>query len=137
MQDNTYWTKQNVTQKEVDMYRHVQQLGIVNIPEFISYSNGNMVTKAINSLNVADMYTDDATKVDSDVFDSIRSMIKIMYCNGIVYPDITGYNFISHQGKVWIVDFEHAHRIGERDEDPFVKDFIYGKKRVEWNSTFL
>ena len=137
MNDNVIWTKHGVSKKEADMYCFVYKLGIVNIPDFISYNdNGDMTTVAIDSVNVADMYTDDAKKVDSDVFEAIRSIVKTLYSNGIVYPDITGYNFIEHKGKVWIIDFEHAHLIGDKEEDPFVEYFIKNTKK-EWNPTFL
>jgi hypothetical protein len=45
------------------------------------------------------------------------------------YPDITGYNFIEHNNKLWIIDFEHAHI-----RDTFVDKFIHG--RNTWNPRF-
>lgn len=58
---------------------------------------------------------------------NITTISLALYNHGIVYPDITGYNFIESQGKIWIIDFEHAYTV-----DPFVIQFI--RERGEtWN----
>ena len=65
----------------------------------------------------------------------IQKIVKTLYDNNIVYPDITGYNFIEVDGKVWIIDFEHAEfKPLVTDEDEHVKLFINGYN--EWNPEF-
>jgi tRNA A-37 threonylcarbamoyl transferase component Bud32 len=54
--------------------------------------------------------------------------------NNIEYPDITGYNFIEHDNKIWIIDFEHSSFINKTMKDPFVNKFIGGSNK--WNPEF-
>jgi hypothetical protein len=68
-----------------------------------------MRTRKINALSVADMYGADFEKVPATIISQIRDIIKKLYQAGIIYPDITGYNFIQDSNdRVWIVDFEHC-----------------------------
>ena len=58
-------------------------------------------------------------------------------CANIIYPDITGYNFIEHDNKIWIIDFEHSFfrtKDKENVNEKFVKKFI--QNPLEWNPYF-
>ena len=81
-----------------------------------------MTTELIESLNIADQYTDDAEAVPDNIYQSIVNTIKILFKNGIVFPDITGYNFIYNDDKLWIIDFEHA--VDIINAAPIHKDFV-------------
>ena len=104
------YSKFNAEASEHDMYQYVVSLGIVNIPRLVTYDTERkiMTTELIESLNVADMYTDDPTMVPDYIWQLIVLTIVTLRSNGIIYPDITGYNFIYHDEKLWIIDFEHA-----------------------------
>lgn len=126
--------------EEYRMYKYVLDLGIVNIPPIVNYNKKTRVldTIKINEMNVADLYSDDPDEVPKEVFDKIRAIIIKLYENNIIYPDITGYNFIKSGDNIWIVDFEHASCIIDRKEAnkkyPFVDKFINGLN--SWNPFF-
>ena len=132
--DNIY-TKLNVKQHEYNMHKYVYSMNIVNTPEIISYDKETqiMVMNKINNMCISDMYGEKASDIEDDLFDKIRDIIKKLYCNNIMYPDITGYNFIEYDNKVWIIDFEHS-QISNKTTDKFIDKFINGLN--QWNPRF-
>jgi len=127
------YTKYGVKQHEYDVHKYVYNLKLekVNVPKIISYDKQKeiMVMHKINALNLSDMFGEKSSDIDEYYFDEIRTIIKTLSDNGIEYPDITGYNFIEYDNKIWIIDFEHAHI-----RDTFVDKFIQGRNK--WNPRF-
>ena len=127
------YTKYGVKQHEYDVHKYVYNLKLekVNVPKIISYDKEKeiMVMHKINALNLSDMFGEKSSDIDEYYFDEIRTIIKTLSDNGIEYPDITGYNFIEYDNKIWIIDFEHAHI-----RDTFVDKFIQGRNK--WNPRF-
>tara|TARA_B110000858_G_C17772563_1_gene460448 strand:- start:819 stop:1229 length:411 start_codon:yes stop_codon:yes gene_type:complete len=127
------YTKYGVKQHEYDVHKYVYNLKLenVNVPKIISYDKQKeiMVMHKINALNLSDMFGEKSSDIDEYYFDEIRTIIQTLSDNGIEYPDITGYNFIEHANKIWIIDFEHAHI-----RDTFVDKFIQGRNK--WNPRF-
>ena len=127
------YTKYGVKQHEYDVHKYVYNLKLenVNVPKIISYDKQKeiMVMHKINALNLSDMFGEKSSDIDEYYFDEIRTIIQTLSDNGIEYPDITGYNFIEHDNKIWIIDFEHAHI-----RDTFVDKFIQGRNK--WNPRF-
>ena len=127
------YTKYGVKQHEYDVHKYVYNLKLekVNVPKIISYDKEKeiMVMHKINALNLSDMFGEKSSDIDEYYFDEIRTIIQTLSDNGIEYPDITGYNFIEHDNKIWIIDFEHAHI-----RDTFVDKFIQGRNK--WNPRF-
>ena len=129
------YIKNNVMKHEYTMHQYVYNLNIVNTPKIISYNETSktMTMERINNMCISDMYGEEATDVDEPVFDEVRKIIKCLYSNNIEYPDITGYNFIEYDKKMWIIDFEHA-SISNHITNPFIKEFIGGINI--WNPEF-
>ena len=129
------WQKKNVSLEEYNIYRHVELLNIVNIPQFISYDyvNGTLNTQKIDNMCLADYYGDDFNSFPKWIIDEIRAIIKTLNNNGIYYPDITGYNFIEWDDRIWIIDFGHAH-MEKMYRDPFILAFIEGHNG--WNPKY-
>ena len=127
------YTKYGVKQHEYDVHKYVYNLKLekVNVPKIISYDKQKeiMVMHKINAMNLSDMFGEKSSDIDEYYFDEIRTIIKTLSDNGIEYPDITGYNFIEYDNKIWIIDFEHAHI-----HDNFVDKFIQGRNK--WNPRF-
>ncbi len=127
------YTKYGVKQHEYDVHKYVYNLKLekVNVPKIISYDKEKeiMVMVKIDNMNLSDMHGEKSSDIDEYYFDEIRTIIKTLSDNGIEYPDITGYNFIEHNNKLWIIDFEHAHI-----RDTFVDKFIQGRNK--WNPRF-
>jgi len=133
--DNLYYVKQNVLPHEYNMHKYVYGMNIVNTPEIISYDEINriMTMRKINNMCVSDMYGENSEDIDEYLFDKIRHIIKTLYDNNIMYPDITGYNFIEYDNKVWIIDFEHS-KICNNIKNKFINKFINGLN--QWNPEF-
>src|SRR5210317_2487186 len=122
------YTKYGVKQHEYDVHKYVYNLKLekVNVPKIISYDKEKeiMVMHKIDAMNLSDMFGEKSSDIDEYYFDEIRTIIKTLSDNGIEYPDITGYNFIEHANKIWIIDFEHAHI-----RDTFIDKFIQGRNK--------
>ena len=102
--DQLYFIKRGVSLKEYEMHKHVSELGIVNTPQIIAYNRetNTMVMERINHMCVSDYYGDREKDISNELFSKIRGIIKTLWDNNIVYPDITGYNFIEYMFLVSI-----------------------------------
>lgn len=134
------YIKQNVEENEYTMQTYVYNLNLanINVPKIISYDKKTkvMIMEKIDSLNLSDMHGEKANDLDEYYFDEIRTIITTLANNNIEYPDITGYNFIEYDNKIWIIDFEHASIFDKKKQmkDPFVNKFISGSNK--WNPRF-
>ena len=126
--------KPNVSEEEYEMQKYVYNLNIVNTPKILNYENNIMTMQKIPEDNISNNYGEEAEKVPKELFEKIRKIIKLLDDNNIIYPDITGYNFIEYDNKVWIIDFEHAY-FKNKDNDNFVKMFLDGSNM--WNDDFV
>ena len=73
-------------------------------------------------------------KISKKIFNEIRDIVKNLYDNGVIYPDITGYNFIEWDNKIWIFDFGDAYFKEGNIDSLFVNKFILGHNG--WNPDF-
>ena len=133
--DELYYIKHQVSLKEYEMHKHVQSLGIVNVPKILAYDRDTriMLMERVNYMNVSDYYGEKDTDTSPELFGRIRKIIKTLYDNNVVYPDITGYNFIEYDEQIWIIDFEHSN-FKSLLRDDFVVEFINGANK--WNPRF-
>jgi tRNA A-37 threonylcarbamoyl transferase component Bud32 len=128
--------KNNVNTHELKMHMHVNELNIVDCPKLLSYNfvKKELTMKKIEGMSVSDMYGEESDKVPDKIFNKIRKIIKKLYDNNIIYNDITGYNFMLSEDKIYIIDFEHAQLRSDKQIDKFVLDFINGLNK--WNPEF-
>jgi tRNA A-37 threonylcarbamoyl transferase component Bud32 len=133
--NDLYYIKHSVSLKEYEMHKYVQRLGIVNVPKILAYDRDTriMLMERVNYMNVADYYGEKDADITPELFQKIQKIIKTLYDNNVVYPDITGYNFIEYNGKIWIIDFEHSN-FKPLLQDDFVVQFINGTNK--WNPQF-
>ena len=88
----------------------------------------------IDNMCLADMYSDDPKEIPQRIWAQINAILTILYeREGIEYIDITGYNFIEQDNKVYIIDFGDA-RYKTDKINWFLKDFLSGQ--YEWNPDF-
>lgn len=109
------------------------------VPVVHSYDaiNRILVMQKIEEMSVSDMYGEHMSDVPTEIVDQIRDIIKTLYDNSIEYPDITGYNFIEKDGKVYIIDMEHSKFNNNRvSYDPYILRFICNQV-TEWNERFM
>ena len=133
--NDLYYIKKDVSLKEYEMHKHVHSLGIVNTPKILAYDRDTkvMIMEKVNYMNVSDYYGEKETDISPELFKKIRQIIQTLYDNNIVYPDITGYNFIEFDKRIWIIDFEHSN-FKPLLQDNFVVKFINGVNK--WNPRF-
>ena len=122
--------KQCVSFKEyyihTELYKLSKNYSCLNVPKVISYNQDTetMTTICVGTSNVSDFYGEDDDKVPDRIFEAVRVIIQLLYDSGVVYPDITGYNFIESKNKgntkLWIFDFEHA-ELYPKEENEFDK----------------
>jgi tRNA A-37 threonylcarbamoyl transferase component Bud32 len=97
---------------------------------------GIIIMENLNEMCIADKYGEDPSKIPTIIWDQIRVIIKILYYDeAIEYIDITGYNFIEKNGKVYIIDFGDA-KYSKPDVEInwFLKYFLEGHNG--WNPDF-
>jgi tRNA A-37 threonylcarbamoyl transferase component Bud32 len=131
-----YYYKHNVDLKEYKIHKYIYDLNIVNTPKIYSYDKTNKILKMqnINEMNLSDMYGEKEENISDYLFNKIREIILSLYMNNIEYLDITGYNFIEKNNKIWIIDFEHAN-FNKKINNKYITDFIEGVNK--WNNDFL
>lgn len=141
MDDNKSYMfiKENVSLKEYKIHMYVYNLGLINVPKIYDYNKETKVLKMqkITNLSLSDFFGEESTNISDELFHKIRNIIQILYHNNIEYPDITGYNFIEKNNKIWIIDFGHASfnsSINENISDSFINKFLKGHNG--WNPEF-
>jgi len=132
---SAYYIKKNVSIKEYKIHAYVYDLNIVNIPKIIHYNKKTkeMIMAKVGVMNVADFYGAKAENISEELFARIRAIIKTLYDHNILYVDVTGYNFIENDKKLWIIDFEHA-KYNPKKKNSYVERFLNGAN--EWNAEF-
>ena len=90
----------------------------------------------LQEMCLADKYGEEFSVLTPQIILQIRLILDTLYENeGIEYIDITPYNFIEKNNKVYIIDFGHAHyRIPGKETNWFLKDFLNGSN--QWNPDF-
>jgi tRNA A-37 threonylcarbamoyl transferase component Bud32 len=89
----------------------------------------------IGSMCLADMYGDKPQDLPTHIWPKIHHIIKTLYEeSGIEYIDITPYNFIEHEDKIYIIDFGDAYYKGTKPRHWFHKQFL--EEPISWNPDF-
>ena len=125
------YSKKNVSLKEYQIHK-IAEKHFDFVPKIFSYDFETLELKMqiIKPMCVADFYGDESHQVPERIFNEIRRIINMLMEIGIIYQDITGYNFIEDSnGKVWIIDFGDALLF-----DPFVIEFLNGSNN--WNKNY-
>lgn len=133
------YTKSNVLYREYFMQDYVHKQNIVNVPEVFNYdTNSNILTmQTIPFMSISNLYGENMSNVPKNIIKKIRSIVNTLYKANIEYPDITGYNFIKYDDKIWIIDFEHSKINCDKETyDPYILKFINGNTKI-WNPRFL
>jgi tRNA A-37 threonylcarbamoyl transferase component Bud32 len=139
-ESNNCFIKHNVESHEYKMHKLVYNMGIVNIPKIYKYDKEKKILymQKLHNMSVSDYYGENNSDIPSELFENIREIITLLHEKNIIYPDITGYNFVKYNSKLWIIDFEHAnHSLSLKEDDEnkiFVDKFLNGLN--EWNPNF-
>lgn len=136
------YIKQNVSYKEFMMHEYIYNLslfsnGILNVPKINDYDveSQTMTMENIPYMCVSDYYGEDSDDITPELFAKIRNVIRFLYDNHIIYPDVTGYNFIEYDDKLWIIDFEHSD-FKTQQKNIYVEEFVNSDTYNKWNPWF-
>ena len=85
---------------------------------------------------LADIYGDDPYDIPLWIWDQIRSMVTTLYeQEGIEYVDITPYNFIEKDDRIYMIDFGDARYTNiDKPVDWFLREFMEGENY--WNPDY-
>ena len=86
---------------------------------------------------LADLYGTDCEDTPDWIWDEIREMVRVLYEDDeIEYVDVTPYNFLEVDDRIWMIDFGDA-RFAKTDVelDWYLQEFLYGENNI-WNSDF-
>lgn len=135
------FTKTDVTFHEFQMYQYIHSLHLDFVPELLSYDERThtLTMQRIDGMSLSDMFGEKFEDIPENIIEECRIIISSLYDEYVVYPDITGYNFIIEKQteKIWLVDFEHSFFRGFssfNEHNDFVQQFIRGQKT--WNPYF-
>ena len=90
----------------------------------------------LQEMCLADKYGEEFSSLSPQIILQIRLILDTLFENeGIEYIDITPYNFIEKNNKVYIIDFGHAYYVNPaKKTNWFLKDFLEGTN--SWNPDF-
>jgi serine/threonine protein kinase len=118
---------------EIKLQRRGAKLKLA--PKIIDYfwdeSTAYILMDRIFGKSIYDLYGDNSKDVPTKVFNQIRDILEKLYSAGIEYSDISSYNFIIDNEKMYVIDFGHAKEI---KINWFLRDFLDGCN--EWNEDF-
>jgi tRNA A-37 threonylcarbamoyl transferase component Bud32 len=85
----------------------------------------------LGSENLDDTYGEE---IPEEVWDEIRRIVRTLYEEeGIEYIDITPYNFIEKDGKIYVIDFGDA-KYTDGEPNWFLNEFLDGEN--SWNPDY-
>jgi tRNA A-37 threonylcarbamoyl transferase component Bud32 len=88
----------------------------------------------VDDMALAYKYGYDVDELPNSVRQQVYDLVHTLYQHGIQYVDITPYNFIEHDGKVWIIDFGHASN--RKRLVPYLRRLFNEGYLHEWNADF-
>ena len=107
-------------------------------PQVLSENGLEFEMVDIGEMCLADMYGEDPNMLPDWIWNDIIEILTILYeSEGIEYIDITPYNFIAKNNKVWIIDFGHAYYTTSPNypENWFLRNILHNDERA-WNPDF-
>ena len=104
-------------------------------PKVLSVNGLTFEMEDLASPCLADKYGDKIDDIPQIIWDEIVRILVVLYeVEGIEYIDITPYNFIECNGKVWIIDFGHAYYT-KKPMNWFLRDLLDTHEKG-WNPDF-
>ena len=125
-------TEQQI-QNEVELQTRAFRKGLA--PKIIQTDYKTYIKmEKIPEMCIADMYGEDIKKLPKKILKDIYNILYILYheCD-IEYVDVTPYNFIEHDGKVWVIDFGDAKPV---KKEYYLQEVFDNEEVLEWNPDF-
>jgi tRNA A-37 threonylcarbamoyl transferase component Bud32 len=121
--------------REVTLQREASEYGLA--PCILDTDNMTFIAmEDLGAMNLADMYGDSIEDIPETIKRDIWNILWALYsCCDMEYTDVTPYNFVEKDGRVWIVDFGHARKINGGEIDPWLLS-VLNDELSEWNAEF-
>lgn len=119
--------------REVRLQQTSAALGLS--PAVLKTDNKTFIEmEMVDDMALAYKYGYDVDELPNNVRQQVYDLVFTLYQHGIQYVDITPYNFIEHDGKVWIIDFGHASN--RKRLVPYLRRLFNEGYLHEWNADF-
>lgn len=118
---------------EVELQTIASKYGFAPVVRNTEIVNGKMIITMdhLGEENLDDTYGDE---IPEEVWDEIRRIVRVLYEEeGIEYVDITPYNFIEKDGKIYVIDFGDA-KYTDGEPNWFLIEFLDGEN--SWNPDY-
>ena len=118
---------------EVELQKRAFRKGLA--PKIINTDYKTFIKmEKIPEMCIADKYGEDIKKMPKDILKQIYKILYILYheCH-IQYVDVTPYNFIECDGKVWVIDFGDAIPV---KKEWYLEEVFDNEEVLEWNPDF-
>lgn len=118
---------------EVELQTRAFRKGLA--PRIISTDYKNYIKmEKISEMCIADKYGDDIKKIPSETIKKIYAILHTLYheCD-IQYVDVTPYNFIESDNRVWVVDFGDAVLV---KKNWYLQEVLENESILEWNPDY-
>jgi tRNA A-37 threonylcarbamoyl transferase component Bud32 len=123
--------------REVELQMEAASLGFA--PRILAVEKDEnewiIVMEDIEADCLADVYGEDPEDIPEWIWDDIRLIVSTLLTEkSIEYIDITPYNFIEKDGRVYIIDFGDAKYEDADETNWFLLEFINGEN--SWNPDY-
>jgi tRNA A-37 threonylcarbamoyl transferase component Bud32 len=123
---------------EVALQRIGAEYGVS--PEILGTDDETYITmEDVGQMNIADMYGEKIEDIPETLKRDIWNILWTLYsCANIEYIDVTPYNFIEKDGRVWVIDYGHAKKTTRGKIDPWLLNVLCDPTMTlsEWNAEF-
>jgi tRNA A-37 threonylcarbamoyl transferase component Bud32 len=105
-------------------------------PPIFNVTTDEIYMEDLEASCLADIYGDNPVDIPEWIWESIRTMLGSLYrYEDIEYIDITPYNFVEKDDKIYLIDFGHArYKSKTRPMNWFLSEFLDGEN--SWNPDF-
>lgn len=119
---------------EAQLQKRAAELGLS--PVVYRFNKNSITMEDLTEMCIADKYGEQIRMIPKWIREQIVEILWRLYSElDIQYVDVTPYNFIEKDGRVWIIDFGHA-TINPDSLDPYLEKLFDTWKLSRWNPRF-
>jgi tRNA A-37 threonylcarbamoyl transferase component Bud32 len=131
-------TSQYRIRLETELQRTGSEYGLS--PEIIETDSQTFIKmEDLGEMCIADKYGEKIDDIPDHIRRDIWNILWTLYsCCNIEYVDVTPYNFIEKDGRVWVIDYGHAKYIKRGNVDEWLHHVLSDEQMTltEWNAHF-